>query len=146
MGQEFAVFVERLERAAAPLRTHRWSAKFGGAVGGFNAHVAAYPAVAWRPFADAFVATDLTATLTGLGATELLICGMMTQNCVTHTALSRAAEPYAISVLTDACTTVSEVLHHIALHALSTRVTLTDTPTALPAAAPEPLKSAGSRS
>ncbi len=54
-------------------------------------------------------------------------CGMMTQNCVTHTALSRQADAYErVTVLTDACTTVSEMLHAIALHALSTRVQLVD--------------------
>jgi hypothetical protein len=31
-----------------------------------------------------------------------------------------------VTVLTDACTTVSEMLHAIALHALSTRVQLAD--------------------
>jgi nicotinamidase-related amidase len=56
--------------------------------------------------------------------TELLVCGMMTQNCVTHTAISKSAEKYTVTVLSDCCTTVSEMLHHIALHALSTRVAL----------------------
>ena len=49
---------------------------------------------------------------------------MMTQNCVTHTAISKAAEKYNVSVLVNCCTTVSEILHLIALHALSTRVKL----------------------
>jgi len=44
---------------------------------------------------------------------------------VTHTALSRQADQYKkVTVLTDACTTVSDMLHAIALHALSTRVVL----------------------
>lgn len=77
-----------------------------------------------KAHADSFVATDLEQTLTRLGATQLLVCGMMTQNCVTHTAISKAAEKYAVTVLPDCCTTVSEVLHLIALHALSTRVKL----------------------
>lgn len=77
-----------------------------------------------KKFADSFVQTDLDATLTGLGATGLLVCGMMTQNCVTHTAISRSADRYDVTVLADACTTVSEVLHQIALHAMSTRVRL----------------------
>jgi nicotinamidase-related amidase len=47
---------------------------------------------------------------------------MMTQNCVTHTALSKAAEKYKLSILADCCTIVSEILHLIALNALSTRV------------------------
>lgn len=66
-------------------------------------------------------------TLQALGATELVLCGMMTQNCATHTALSLQADAYErVTVLTDACTTVSEMLHAIALHALSTRVQLVD--------------------
>ena len=59
-----------------------------------------------------------------LGVTELLVCGMMTQNCVTHTAISKSAEKYKVSILADCCTTVSEMLHNIALHAVSTRVPL----------------------
>jgi len=77
-----------------------------------------------KSFADSFASTPLEETLAKLGATELLVCGMMTQNCVTHTAISRSAEKYAVTVLPDACTTVSEILHQIALHALSTRVRL----------------------
>ena len=40
---------------------------------------------------------------------------MMTQNCVTHTAISKAAEKYNVTILIDCCTTVSEILHKIAL-------------------------------
>jgi len=75
-------------------------------------------------FADSFVDTPLEETLTRFGATELLVCGMMTQNCVTHTAISKAAEKYRVTILPDCCTTVSELLHLIALHAVSTRLPL----------------------
>lgn len=74
--------------------------------------------------ADAFLGTTLGATLTELGATDLVLCGMMTQNCVTHTAISKSAEAYGVSILADGCTTVSELLHQIALHAVSPRVSL----------------------
>lgn len=77
-----------------------------------------------KEFADAFVSTTLESTLTELGATELLVCGMMTHNCVTHTAISKSAEKYEVSILQDCCTTVSELLHHLALHAVSTRMAL----------------------
>lgn len=77
-----------------------------------------------KAFADAFHQTELTRTLTDLGVTELLVCGMMTQNCVTHTAISKAAEPYVVSILGDCCTTVSEMLHLIALNAVSTRLSV----------------------
>jgi nicotinamidase-related amidase len=78
-----------------------------------------------KQFADSFDQTNLEETLGKLGVTDLLVCGMMTQNCVTHTAISKAAEKYKVSVLSDCCTTVSEPLHQIALHALSRRITLT---------------------
>jgi nicotinamidase-related amidase len=77
-----------------------------------------------KQFADSFVNTTLEDTLGRLGVTELLVCGMMTQNCVTHTAISKSAEKYKVSILADCCTTVSEMLHNIALHAVSTRVPL----------------------
>ena len=35
-----------------------------------------------KEFADSFEKTNLEETLTKLGVTELLVCGMMTQNCV----------------------------------------------------------------
>ena len=77
-----------------------------------------------KEYADSFVGTKLEETLSGLGVDELLVCGMMTQNCVTHTAISKSAEKYKVSILPDCCTTVDEMLHNIALHALSTRVSL----------------------
>lgn len=75
-----------------------------------------------KTHADSFHHTTLAATLDELGVNELLVCGMMTQNCVTHTAISRAAEAYTVSILADGCTTVSEMLHAIALNAVSTRL------------------------
>lgn len=77
-----------------------------------------------KHYADSFEQTDLEETLQKHGISELLICGMMTQNCVTHTAISKAAEKYQVSILMDCCTTVDEMIHNIALHAVSTRVPL----------------------
>jgi len=77
-----------------------------------------------KEFADSFEKTKLEETLSQLGVTELLVCGMMTQNCVTHSAISKAADRYSVTVLADCCTTVSEILHLLALNALSTRVKL----------------------
>jgi nicotinamidase-related amidase len=77
-----------------------------------------------KAFADSFFHTTLEAELQQLAVTDLWICGMMTQNCVTHTAISKSAEKYAVSVLPDCSTTVSEILHLIALNAISTRVPL----------------------
>lgn len=79
-----------------------------------------------KSFADGFHHTTLDATLSGLGAEELLICGMMTQNCVTHTAISKSAEKYSVKILSDCCTTVSQMIHLIALNAVSIRVPLAE--------------------
>ena len=80
--------------------------------------------VVTKAHADGFVETTLEEELEKLGTTELLVCGMMTQNCVTHTAISPSAEFYDVTILPDCCTTVDEMLHEIALHAVSTRVKL----------------------
>ncbi len=78
-----------------------------------------------KHYADAFYETSLNEILEKLDVEELLVCGMMTQNCVTHTAISnKKSKPYTVSVLKDACTTVSEPIHLIALAALTTWVTL----------------------
>jgi nicotinamidase-related amidase len=77
-----------------------------------------------KAYADSFYQTNLNEVLKQLDVKELLVCGMMTQNCVTHTAISKAAEAYQVSILPDCCTTVSEMLHLIALHAVSTRISL----------------------
>ena len=58
-------------------------------------------------FADGFEKTNLEETLTKFGVTDLLVCWMMTQNCVTHTAISKAAEKYNVTILPDCCTTVN---------------------------------------
>lgn len=77
-----------------------------------------------KEFADSFEKTNLEEVLKGLGVDELLVCGMMTQNCVTHTAISKSAEKYKVSILPDCCTTVDVMIHNIALHAVSTRLSL----------------------
>lgn len=75
-----------------------------------------------KAFADSFYKTDLEKVLAGLGVTELLVSGMMTQTCVTHTAISKSAEKYQVCILGDCCTTVDEMMHNIALGGVSTRV------------------------
>lgn len=84
-----------------------------------------------KHYADAFYETDLEEVLSTIGAEELLICGMMTQNCVTHTAISKAAEKYKVKILQDCCTSISAPIHQIGLHAVITRVDLQDSNEAL---------------
>ncbi len=47
MGKELAVFVSRLRRQSAQLEAITLPAKLNGAVGNYNAHLAAYPDVDW---------------------------------------------------------------------------------------------------
>jgi nicotinamidase-related amidase len=75
-----------------------------------------------KQHADAFHETDLAALLQELGVQRLLLAGAMTQNCVTHTALSKAAERFDVAVLADATTTVDPMIHGFALAALRPRV------------------------
>lgn len=86
-----------------------------------------------KAFADSFHDTTLEARLSELGVETLLICGMMTQNCVTHTAISKSAEKYQVSILEDCCSTVDQMIHKIALRAVSTRTALVALNEALPA-------------
>ena len=77
-----------------------------------------------KAFSDSFEKTELQALLAAQSIDELLICGMMTQNCVTHTAISKAAEQYKVSILADCCTTSDAMTHNIALQGISHRIPL----------------------
>ncbi len=50
VGKELAVFANRLQRQSERLADIRLTAKLNGAVGNFNAHLAAYPDVDWEAF------------------------------------------------------------------------------------------------
>ncbi len=52
IGKELAVFADRLARRSRQLDETRLTAKLNGAVGCFNAHVAAYPQVDWPALAQ----------------------------------------------------------------------------------------------
>jgi adenylosuccinate lyase len=55
VGKEFANFAVRLERAIADIGSVALTAKMNGAVGNFNAHLAAYPRVDWEAIARGVV-------------------------------------------------------------------------------------------
>jgi len=55
IGKELAVFVARLRRQQEILSRQTYLAKFSGAVGNYNAHVAAYPDIDWPDAAHAFI-------------------------------------------------------------------------------------------
>jgi len=101
---------------------------FGAATEGVKIHpevLAAAPdaPVVVKHEADSFAQTTLAQELKARDVDGLLLCGMMTQHCVTYTALSKSAEAHGkVTVLSDATTTLSEVVHQLALEGLGSRV------------------------
>ena len=77
-----------------------------------------------KRYADAFQGTDLAVYLAG--TVDLLVCGMMTQNCVVFTALSRAADGFRVQVVGDLCSAPTETVHKIALNALRSKTRVVD--------------------
>ncbi|MDD4058901.1 MAG: adenylosuccinate lyase [Bacteroidales bacterium] len=59
VGKEINVFVTRLKEQIELLDLTKFSAKFGGATGNFNAHHIAYPEIDWNLFAENFVSGKL---------------------------------------------------------------------------------------
>src|SRR5690606_41042103 len=59
LGKELAVFKERIEQQLLQLQHIPYAAKFGGATGNFNAHLAAYPEINSVEFANHFVNNTL---------------------------------------------------------------------------------------
>ncbi len=55
LGKEMAVFAHRLRVEYHQLSVVAIMGKINGAVGNYNAHIAAYPEVNWTQFADAFI-------------------------------------------------------------------------------------------
>lgn len=59
LGKEIEVFVYRLTEQLNLLKACRFTAKFGGATGNYNAHHVAYPTYNWREFGNKFVSEKL---------------------------------------------------------------------------------------
>ena len=59
LGKEIRVFVYRLQEQLDLLKQCKYTAKFGGATGNFNAHHVAYPEYDWREFGNKFVSEKL---------------------------------------------------------------------------------------
>ena len=55
LGKEMANIAARLQRARARIAAVRLTAKFNGAVGNYNAHLAAYPDFDWEAFNRTFI-------------------------------------------------------------------------------------------
>lgn len=59
LGKEVMVFVYRLTEQLNALKACKFTAKFGGATGNYNAHHVAYPGYDWKAFGNKFVAEKL---------------------------------------------------------------------------------------
>lgn len=59
LGKEIEVFVYRLTEQLKTLKACKFTAKFGGATGNYNAHHVAYPDYNWKKFGDKFVSEKL---------------------------------------------------------------------------------------
>lgn len=77
-----------------------------------------------KHLADAFQDTNLMDHLAD--TSDLEVCGMMTQNCVVFTALSRSADRFRVRVIGDLCTAPTETVHRIALNALGSKLDVMD--------------------
>ena len=59
LGKEVMVYVYRLTEQLNALKACKFTAKFGGATGNFNAHHVAYPSYDWRALGNKFVSEEL---------------------------------------------------------------------------------------
>ncbi|TNC23402.1 cysteine hydrolase family protein [Amycolatopsis alkalitolerans] len=60
---------------------------------------------------DAFQRTSLEPLVRGLGATELVVCGVATNFCVESTVRSAIMRDFAVTLLEDACASTTPRLH-----------------------------------
>lgn len=74
--------------------------------------------------ADSFFETNLEQLLRDAGITDMYLAGMMTQHCVTHTALSPQAKDMNVHILAKACAAPAQALSDLALQGLSARCSL----------------------
>ena len=74
--------------------------------------------------ADSFLDTTLGKTLAAHDISAIRLVGMMTQHCVTHTALSPEAAGLAVTIVGAACAAPMAVLSDVALSGLAGRCTV----------------------
>ncbi|MFB4301939.1 cysteine hydrolase family protein [Actinomadura sp. NTSP31] len=67
---------------------------------------------------DAFLWTSLDPLLRGLGAENLLVCGVVTNICVESTVRAAYMRDYGVTVLGDACAALTPRLHDIGLEVM----------------------------
>ncbi|MCC7633986.1 cysteine hydrolase family protein [Stenotrophomonas rhizophila] len=74
--------------------------------------------------ADSFLGTTLGSTLAAGGVSAIRLVGMMTQHCITHTALSPEAAGLEVTIVGAACAAPTAVIGDIALSGLAGRCTV----------------------
>lgn len=67
---------------------------------------------------DAFLWTSLDPLLQGLGVTELVICGVVTNICVESTVRSAFMRDYAVTLLADCCAARTARLHAVGVEVM----------------------------
>jgi nicotinamidase-related amidase len=68
---------------------------------------------------DAFQWTSLEPLLRGLGVTDLMICGVVTNICVETTARSAFMRDFPVTLLADCCAAKTRRLHELSIEVLS---------------------------
>jgi ureidoacrylate peracid hydrolase len=68
---------------------------------------------------DAFQWTSLEPLLRGLGVTELVVCGVVTNICVETTVRSAFMRDYPVTLLADCCAAATRRLHELSIEVLS---------------------------
>ena len=71
--------------------------------------------------ADSFFETHLEQLLQANGITDIHLIGMMTQHCVTHTALSLQGQKMNVNIIAQGCAAPTKALSELALSGLSAR-------------------------
>lgn len=74
--------------------------------------------------ADSFYNTGLEKLLRDAGVTDIWLTGMMTQHCITHTALSSQVRSMRVHVLAKGCAAPTREFSNLALSGLQTRCTV----------------------
>ena len=68
---------------------------------------------------DAFQWTSLEPLLRGLGVTELVVCGVVTNLCVETTVRSAFMRDYPVTLLADCCAAKTRRLHELSIEVLT---------------------------
>jgi ureidoacrylate peracid hydrolase len=67
---------------------------------------------------DAFLWTSLDPLLHGLGATELVVCGVVTNICVESTVRAAFMRDYRVTLLADCCAAATPRLHELGVEVM----------------------------